>query len=154
MEKAFRSPLVRLGMYTLGTASLGPIITAAMSAPAVGLEIKTVALGMDYELYTLFRRLQDLRGKHKEFAHAVENADRLLFLHNQLRHKRVQPLVHDRADAFIYTSECQYSLFLLSKEANQKDSPRNAVIIHRLYELIFAALNRHVLEIFRLTRHV
>jgi len=115
----------------------------------------TEALCEDQELFSLFCQLQAHRGLcEKAFRRAVDDADRLVFLHLQLNQATVQPTLEDRPSAFINLKNSVNALEEIFAIAQKHPHPRVAVEVHRLYVLIFACLENHWNSVLHITQTV
>lgn len=119
------------------------------------LDPPTEALHEDQELLALFCQLQEYRTLGDNvFRRAVDDADRLVFLHLQLRNKDVAAALHDRPHAFLYLKHAVENLERLLTLSQDHPMPRVPVEVHRLYVLIFTCLETHWNGILHLTRTV
>jgi len=115
----------------------------------------TEALCDDAETFALFCQLQEYRDQDEiSFRRAVDNADRLILLHVQLRKGIIQPSLTDRPTGFLHfknTIKYLEKFFTSSKESS---SARIPVEVHRLYLLLFNNLESHWNSILHLTHEV
>jgi hypothetical protein len=115
----------------------------------------TEALVDDDELFSLFCQLQEHRTVDEvSFRRAVDDADRLVFLHMQLRSEQVKASMHDRANAFLYLKSSLKYLEILFQNSRTHVLPRVPVTIHKLYVLIFTCLEKHWNAILHLTQDI
>jgi len=115
----------------------------------------TEALCDDSELFALFCQLQEYRTVSElHFRRAVDSADRLLFLHAQLRSEKVQATLSDRPNAFLYLKYAVFHLEALFDKAQAHPISRVPVEIHRLYVLIFESMEKHWNAILHLTQRI
>lgn len=117
---------------------------------------ETDVLWEDMELFSLFCQLQEFRSINElYFTRAVQFADRLLYLHKQLKtNEDIQVSLDDRPRAFLYFSHCRTHLEKLCDAAKQSASAKHAVIVHKLYTAIFACLEVYIKKVVHLTESV
>ena len=119
------------------------------------LDPPTEALNEDAELFALFCQLQAYRKLNEAaFRRAVDDADRLVFLHTQLRNTEVKASLTDRPNAFLFFKNAVYNLELLFDSSFKHPMPRIPVEVHRLYLLIFASLETHWNSVLHLTQSI
>ena len=113
----------------------------------------TEALSVDQELFSLFCQLQEHRKVNEMcFRRAVDDSDRLVFLHEQLRTKQIDTSLKDRPAAFLYFKSAIQNLENFYQDSEHHPSVRVPVEVHRLYVLIFECLEKHWNAILHLTQ--
>ena len=115
----------------------------------------TEALCDDQELFALFCQLKEYRKLSEMcFRRAVDDADRLVFLHMQLRKQEVKASLNDRPSAFLHLKNSVKNLEKLFNLSQKHPIPRVPVEVHRLYVLIFTCLENHWNAILHLTQTI
>jgi hypothetical protein len=115
----------------------------------------TEALCDDQELFALFCQLQEYRNiSEMSFRRAVDNADRLIFLHVQLQKNQVSASLTDRPNAFLHLKNAVRNLEEMFKLSQKHPMSRIPVEVHRLYVLIFTCLENHWNAILHLTQRI
>ena len=118
------------------------------------LYIETEAIGQDPVLYSLFTQLQ--HSSHIDepsFRGAVINVDKLVFLHQQIYFKYIEPNLSDRNHAYFLYKTALSKLEFLVNRAKKTESAKTAAEVHVLYCNIFDHLTtKHWEEILRLTQ--
>lgn len=113
----------------------------------------TEALSEDQEVFSLFCQLQEYRTINESaFRRAVDDADRLIFLHMQLRNGVIQASLQDRPNAFLHLKNACQHLEAVFQSAQHHAHARVPVEVHRLYVLIFTCLESHWTSVLHLTQ--
>jgi len=115
----------------------------------------TEALCEDQELFSLFCQLQEHRKvSETSFRRAVDEADRLVFLHTQLQSQEVTASLNDRPRAFLHLKNSVKNLENMFQLSQKHPISRVPVEVHRLYVLIFTCLETHWNAVLHLTQRV
>ena len=115
----------------------------------------TEALCEDPTLFSLFCQLQEYRDiDEKSFRRSVDDADRLVFLHRQLSSKKLGPSISDRPTAFLHFKNAIRHLEQFMTKSQSAPHARTPVEVHRLYSLLFEALEGHWNSVLHMTQDV
>ena len=141
--------LVGGALYQLG------FIWAKQRTNVQDLSPPTEALWEDQEMFALFCQLQEFRDiAPLAFRRAVDEADKLVFLHCQLKSNTIAPVLADRANAFLHFKMCTKYLESFFVTAQHHKTARVPVEVHRLYMLIFDLMENHWNAVLHLTQKI
>lgn len=112
----------------------------------------------DRELLFTFKKLYEMTFEsNREYLYnAVENTDRLVFLHNQILSKKINPTTQDRISCFVYYKKSQTYLKQLELNAckQQVTHPKNAVMTEIFVNRIIQKLQDYWMSVMRMTSEV
>jgi len=142
----------RTRLWLAGVAGAGAFVTytlfhtwASRKTNRGGLKPEPEALGKDSELYYLFVQLDEYRKNNDAaFRRALNSADQLIFLKEQLRNKKIRPSIYDVPDALVYKASCEKALMAFVKSTNARSRRDNTeeqtAKIHIIVEHMFECL--------------
>lgn len=150
----------QVGQWGVSGLGVGVIYAIAsvwfkQKSNADALSPRTEELASDKELFALFCQLQQYRKlNEKSFSRAVDYADALVFRHQQLTNKKIDPTLHDRPECFAALQTCTKNLRVLLAAAKDHPEPRVPAHVFRLCSRIEELVKLHWTAVMRLTRDI
>ena len=143
--------VVKIGLAGSLVNRLIPVVVDMLTVNS-DLELTTQILHTDWELNSLFSRLQPFRVLDSRlFDAAVHNADKLIYRYTQLKEGSIEPDLHDRKDAWFFYDQSRDDLYKIVKIAVKQETSKNAVRIHRWYAQIHIRLQEYFRRVVALT---
>lgn len=108
------------------------------AVPTKNLIPNTDALHNDKILLDYFLKLQEYKYLNDiAFLNAVSSCDRLIFLHNQLKNKIIQPILNDRIIGFTYYKQTIDNIDIIYKLTAKEDAKIEIKMIEIKKDIIF-----------------